>query len=362
MQRLSFSRTIGLLSLLGCFAGAQSLYAQLSLQPDQQAAPQAPLQAQPLPSLPQPQRRNEGAETDVLNAVVAVVNEDVITLDDVRELTNSQEVALESQYPDQPDVLRQKIIELRGQAVKTLIDRQLILQEFKKLEDKGANIPDYIVEDHIKTYIRGQFNGDREAFIRTLDAQGITLAKFRERERDQIIVTAMREREIQKDLFIPPRDIEEYYHQHTSEFSTPATVHLRMISLKKGGATEETQKKLAEEIRQKVAGGADFGKMAQFYSDTKAAEQGDYGWVKREDLNEDLGKVAFSLKPGQISNIVDSSGSFWLLYVEAKQPGGTSAFKDVRGQIEQKLLQIQQQEEQEKWLAGLRQKAYIRTF
>jgi peptidyl-prolyl cis-trans isomerase SurA len=277
----------------------------------------------------------------------------------VRELTISQEEALEKQYQNQPDVLRQKIYELRGEAVKELIDKQLILQEFKKMEEKGASIPDYIVEDHIQTIIRGQFNGDRAAFIRTLDAQGMTLARYRQEEKEKIIVSAMREREIQKDAFIPPRDVQEYYAKHPEEFNVPTTIHLRMISLAKGGATDATQKKLADEIRQKVAVGADFGKMAQFYSDTHAQDGGDYGWVTSNDINEQLGKVAFSLKPGQVSNTVDSSGSYWLLYVEARKPGGSKAFKDVRDDIQKKLLQVQQQETQEKWLAGLRQKAYI---
>lgn len=352
MQRLKISRKIALAAVLGFIAGAPSLHSQLTFQGGntQQQAPK---------NKPDDQKQYEQAP---LNGVAAIVNDDVITMDEVRDLTHSQEETLFAQYPNQPDVLRQKVAELRGQAVKELIDRQLILQEFKKLEAKGASIPDYIVEDHIQTYIRGSFNGDRSAFIRTLDAQGLTLAKFKQMEKEKIIVSAMRERQIQKDTFVPPRDVEEYYKKHSGEFSTPETVHLRMISLAKGGATESTQKALAQEIRQKVVTGADFAKMAQFYSDTHAQDGGDYGWVTRGDINEDLGKVAFSLKPGQVSNVVDSNGSFWLLFVEAKKSGSTRGLKDVRGDIEKRLLQIQQQQEQEKWLSGLRQKAYIRTF
>ena len=345
MKNLSFPGKIALLSLAASFAGAPLIHAQLSLQPQQQ----------------QQQQSNDDTEVP-LNAVVAVVNEDVITMDEVRELTGSQEEALQKQYAQQPDQLRQQILDLRSEAVKELIDRQLILQEFKKMEAKGASIPDFVVEDHIRTIIRGQFNGDRAAFIRTLDAQGMTLAKYREMERDKIIVSAMRERELKKDLFIPPRDVQEYYAQHISEFSIPETIHLRMISLTKGGATDATQRKLAQEIQQKVAAGAEFANLAQLYSETHATDGGDYGWITHGDINDELGKVAFSLKPGKVSNIVDSSGSYWLLYVEARKAGGSRSFNEVRDDIQKKLLQVQEQEEQEKWLAGLRQKAYIKTF
>lgn len=232
------------------------------------------------------------------------------------------------------------------------------------MEAKGASIPDFVVEDHIQTYIRGSFNGDRAAFIRTLDAQGLTLAKFREMEREKIIVSAMREEQLKKQPFIPPHDVEAYYAQHPDEFSIPGQVKLRMISLPKGGATDATERALAAEIRQKVAGGADFGALAQLYSQTHNSpeEKGDWGWVTRADINDELGKVAFSIKPGVVSNIVDSEGSYWLLYVEAKKPGSARALKDVRDDIQKKLLQVEQQEQQEKWLAGLRQKAYIKTF
>ncbi len=344
MQRQSFLGKIALLSLFGCMLGAQSLYSQRAQPPQQQAQP------------------SEQDKQIVLNAIVAIVNDDVITFSQMRDLVGSQEEALEKQYGGQPDVLKAKLMQLREEAVNELIDRQLILQEFKKMQAKGANIPDYVLEDHIQTIIRGSFNGDRKAFIRTLDSQGFTLEKYKQMEMDKIIVSGMRQREAKTDLVIPPHQVELYYAQHSDEFSIPDQIKLRMISLTKTGATDATQKALAEEIRQKVSAGADFGNMAQLYSQTHADEGGDWGWITRKDLNVQLTKIAFALKPGQVSNVVDSEGSYWLLFVEAKKPGGSKAFKDVRDDIQKKLLQDEQQKLQEKWIAGLRQKAYIKTF
>lgn len=300
------------------------------------------------------------SEQQVLNGVAAVVNDDVITFSQVRELVGAQESVLSQTYTG--DELKNKIIETRMNAVNELIDRQLILQEFKKLQAKGASIPDYVLEDHIRTIIRGSFNGDRAAFIRTLDTQGFTLQRYKELEMEKIIVSGMRQRQTQTNIMVPPKDVEAYYAAHRADYSDPDQVKLRMIVLKKEGATDATQKALAEEIRQKVSAGAEFGKMAQLYSQLRPDQEGDWGWQTRKDLNPILFNTAYSLKPGQISNVIDTEGSYWLLFVEAKKSGTTKPFKDVRDDIEKTLLQQEQQKQQEQWIAGLRKKAYIKIF
>src|SRR5207248_2498781 len=145
-------------------------------------------------------------------------------------------------------------------------------------------IPEYIVEDHIQTIIREQFGGDRAAFIRTLEAQGYTLARFKEIETEKIIVSAMRSKNEKADVIVSPQKIQEYYEQNRAEFSTPDQVHLRMIVVKKSG---ESGRRMAEEIRQKINAGADFDKMAQMYSEDSTQENGgDWGWIDRKTLNE----------------------------------------------------------------------------
>lgn len=302
--------------------------------------------------------RLRAADQQVLDGLAAVVNGDVITFSQVRELVAARENSLRQTIHD-PKELMEKIKETRMAAVNDLIDRQLILQEFKK---NKYNIPDYVIDDRIQTIIREQFGGNRAAFIRTLDAQGYTLDRYREIEQEKIIVQAMRQKETKSDLIIPPHDIEAYYNKHREEFSTPDQVKLRMIVLKKEGATDATQKAMAEEIRQKVAAGAAFADMAQLYSQDNTYPGGDWGWIDRNTLNEQLTKVAFGLKAGQMSGVVDVGSNYYILYAEAKKNGGVKPFKDVRDDIEKRLVQEQRQNQQEKWIASLRKKAYIKTF
>jgi hypothetical protein len=85
--------------------------------------------------------------------------------------------------------LVEKVKELRLKAINDLIDRQLILQEFRK---QKFNIPEHFIDDRIATLTREEFGGDRSAFIRTLAAQGYTLEKFKQMETEKMIVQAMR--------------------------------------------------------------------------------------------------------------------------------------------------------------------------
>jgi parvulin-like peptidyl-prolyl isomerase len=120
---------------------------------------------------------------------------------------------------------------------------------------------------------------------------------------------------------------------------------------------------MAEEILGKLANGAEFDRMAQIYSEDSSRDLGgDWGWIERKTLAAPLEKIAFNLPIGRISNIIEYSGNFYLLKVEEKRGGETRTLAQVREEIEKKLLQTEAQELQERWIASLRSKAYIKTF
>jgi len=295
------------------------------------------------------------AEEQVLDGIAAVVNGDVITFSQVRELVVSREMALRESLRGQ--ALEDKIKETRLAAINELIDRQLVLQDFAK---NKFNIPEYAVDDHVNTIIREQFQGDRLAFIRTLQAQGYTLQRFRKVETDKMIVQAMRQRAVKTDPILSPSKVERFYQEHRTEYSTPEQVKLRMIVLHKDSPDA---KNVAEEIRTKVKSGAEFAKMAQMYSEDASKETGgDWGWVERSTLNEKLSAPAFALKPGQVSKVVEMGNNYYLLCVDARKQAETKPLAAVRDEAEKKVLQAERQAAQERWIKNLRDKAYIRIF
>lgn len=299
----------------------------------------------------------------MVDGIAAVVNSNIITYGQVRELLMFRQRSLSENY--RGDELRDKMKESQDAALKDLVDRQLIIDSFK---EQGFQIPEYIIEDQINKIIREEFGGDRTAFVRTLKAQGFTLPRFREVEREKIIVQAMRQRAVRSDFVISPDKIEEYYRKNVSQYSTPEEIRLSMIVLRpdESGEAEtavEAKRVMAQEIRGKLADGADFAGMAQMYSDDSTAEfGGDWGWIDRKTLTADLNKVAFSLAPGQLSNVVQVGDTFYIMRVEARKAATTKPLAELREEIGKKLFEEERIRLQEQWLETLRKKAYVKIY
>jgi peptidyl-prolyl cis-trans isomerase SurA len=299
-------------------------------------------------------------EAQQVDGIAAIVNGDVITYSQVRQLSAPREKLLRSQGTGQE--LENKIKEVRQLALKDLIDRRLIVQAFKK---ESYQIPDHIVDQRVHDIIRENFGGDRNTFIKTLEAQNYSLGECKEKELERIMVQAMRSHNVKANMIASPTKIEDYYRKHRDEFTAKEEIKLRMIMIsgQKDTGNAQAQKALSEEVLGKLASGGEFEQTAQIYSEDSTRDNGgDWGWIGRNTLAPTLEKFAFNMPVGRISNIVDYAGNYYILKVEDKRGGTTKSLAEARGDIEKKLIQDEAQQIQERWIATLRQKAYIRTF
>lgn len=299
-------------------------------------------------------------EPRIIDGIAAIVNGDIITYSQVRGLSAPQERLLRQQY--RGEELQKQIQIVRDAALKDLIDRQLIVQSFHK---EKYELPEHFVEERINDIIREDFGGDRNTFIKTLQAQNYSLTEFKKLEMEKIIVAAMRSKNVKPVTTISPTKVMEYYQKHKAEFTAKEQVKLRLIMIPTRAAegNAAAQKAIAEEILGKLADGAPFDRMAQMYSEDATRDSGgDWGWVERKTLAPQLEKVAFNLPAGRVSHVIELGPNYYILKVEEKRGGGTPSFAKLRPEIEKKLMQEETKRQQELWLAGLRQKAYIRTF
>lgn len=301
-----------------------------------------------------------GAE--VLDGVAAVVNGDVITFSQVREVVQARERALKAQFSGQE--LITKIKEARLGALKDLIDRQLILQEFKK---KEFNVPTRVIDERIQQIIREDFGGDRQAFTRTLVAQGFTMTRFREMERDKFIVQAMRFSNIKTDLLVSPHRVQDYYTGARKDFANQDQIHLRMIMIGRAPGTtafgSDNRRAMADEIRAKILMGAPFEQMAMNYSEDSSRQNGgDWGWIDRKTLNPELTKAAFALNTKQLSPVMQIGNAYYILRVDERKDASSKPLAEMRPELERKIQSEERQRMTEQWINGLRQKAYIRMF
>jgi len=299
-------------------------------------------------------------EPQVVDGIAAIVNGEVITYSQVRALSAPREKLLRSQLTGKD--LENKLLELRQLALKDLIDRRLVIQAFKK---ESYQIPDHFVDQRMQEILRESFGGDRNTFIKTLEAQNYTLGEFKEKEMERMIVAAMRSHNVKTNSIVSPTKIEDYYRKHHEEFTTKEEIKLRMIMIsgQKDTASAPAQKALAEEVLGRLASGAEFDRTAQVYSEDSTRDNGgDWGWIERNTLAAPLEKFAFNMPVGRISNIIEYAGNYYILKVEDKRGGTTRSLAEARSDIEKKLLQVEAQGIQERWIAGLRAKAYIKTF
>ena len=298
----------------------------------------------------------------MVDGIAAVVNSNVITYGQVRELLMFRQRSLGEMYEGAE--MQEKMRESQSAALKDLIDRQLIIDHFKS---EGFKIPEYVIEDRINTLVREEFGGDRTAFVRTLKAQGFSLARFREIERDKIIVQAMRQRAVRSDFVISPDKVSASYRKNIAKYSSPEEIQLSMIVLRaENDGSEnpvESKRAMAQEIRTKLTEGAEFAGMAQMYSDDTTADLGgDWGWIDRNTLTPELNKIAFALKPGELSDVIQIGDNFYLMRVEAKKPAVTRPLSEVRDEISKQLFEEERLRLQDQWIETLRKKAYVKIY
>lgn len=299
-------------------------------------------------------------EAEMVDGIEAVVHDSIITMQEVQGLTDPYVKDLSMQYGDNPDVLQQKILDVAKQNREQLVERQLILHEF---ETAGYNLPESIIDQQLDDYIKSKY-GDRVTLTKTLQQEGITFEKFRQQYRDRFIVEEMRYKNINKEIIISPHKIEAYYLDHKNDFKEEDKVKLRMIVLTNAPDTDTTKtRKLAEEILGRLNSGASFGEMASIYSQgSQQKEQGDWGWIDRSVLRKELGDVAFTLKPGERSGVIETPGAFYIMLVEDKHLAHVKDLSEVRDDIEKILLEKERERLQQQWIDKLRKKTFISVF
>jgi parvulin-like peptidyl-prolyl isomerase len=304
-------------------------------------------------SLPAARAQQQG---QLVNAIAAMVNDQVITIKDLRMATRDDLEFLQQRYANQPKVLDEKVRTLMSEALERMIEDRLVLNEFKSL---GKPFPESIVDNRINDDIKKY--GDRLTLIKTLQAGGVTFESYRDKIRDNSILAAMWNFKVPHDPVISPTRIENYYVANQDKYKLEDRVKLRMIVLTNRPSDKAyAPMELAKEIAKKVDEGAPFAEMAKVYSQgSQAADGGDWGWVEHKVLREDLAKVAFSLKAGQRSEPIETPSGIYLMYVEQVDPAHVRSLTEVREEIENTLKAEEVKRLRQQFVDRLKKKSFI---
>ena len=294
------------------------------------------------------------------DAIVAVVEDRAITKAEVLRAVEPFIPQIRSQSTTEYE-FNQRMNMYVSEIIRDLIDRELIVKEFTS---KGMSIPDSYLDTYFDDYLKREFGGDRAELLRFLKNSGKTIKQFREDQKKDIIVNYMKGTMRQGVYEISPKTILEYYEKNKQKWYSAASVKLRMITLKTSmTATLEDNRKVAADIEAKIAKGADFAELAKVYSkDDSSIRGGDWGWIKKGELNPALDKEVFALKEGQTTKPIEVGDMIFIIKVEQKRPEGIQDIDDVRSQIEATIADYNSRVMYRKWIEGLRAKAYIKIY
>jgi parvulin-like peptidyl-prolyl isomerase len=298
------------------------------------------------------------ARAQYANGIKAIVQDAVITLAEVEQYAKPTAEALLRQYRGQPQTFQQKLAAEMDKGLEELIERELVLFDFKSA---GYNFPEAIIDESVEDRIRGQYGDDRSKLIKSLQARGMTYEKFRQNLREQVIVEALTAKNVSQEIFISPHKIESYYIAHQDKYKLEDQVKLSMIVLNKN--SDAPAGPLAEEILRKLKEGAAFGEMASVYSQgSQRRERGSWGWVEKSVLRKVLAEAAFKLKPGEISDIIDTPEAAYIMLVEDRRTSHVRPLTEIRDEIERQLKTEEQSRLSKLYIDLLRKKTFVLYF
>lgn len=300
------------------------------------------------------------AQTNIVDGLLAVVNDTVITQQQVQDYIDPAIRSLQREFAGQPEaVFQQKLTAAINDGLEQLVERQLILHDF---DVQGYRMPDSYLEDMVQERIRERFS-DRVTLMKTLQAQGETFESFRKGVRDQAIETFMRSKNVAQEIVISPYKIETYYQAHQDDFKVADEVSLRMITINKTGSDDASAASLSREIRSQIKNGATFAEMAKVNSqDSFRSRGGDRGMIERSVLRKEIADAVGTLPTGEVSDVIETPEACYLILVEQKRPAHVKPLNEIRDEIEKNLRAQEQARLEKLWIGKLKAKTFILFF
>lgn len=300
------------------------------------------------------------AEVQTMDGYAAIVNDRVITVSDVVDFIGPNGAKAGPGATDAE--IREKRIAAFSNGVQRLVEQALVVEEFKK---NGGNLPERVVNDRVNEVIADRFHNDRAAFLKALADEKTTLDEWREGIRDRLVASMLRRQEVNDKVRVTPGQVRAAYEQRKTNFTHKASAKLRMIVLHKGKSDAETEakRKEAELLREKITSAATFAEIAKTHSeDSKALNGGDWGWMDPDDLRKEIKTALASLKPGNISPVLDLETDFFIVLMEDYKPAGIQTFEEVREKLEGDLRQEEGERLYAEWIKRLKNRHHVQIF
>jgi peptidyl-prolyl cis-trans isomerase SurA len=302
----------------------------------------------------------ESAET--IDRIVAVVNDDVITLAELNKVAKPyiDKVRTLGYMPEQE---KQMIFKVRKSMLERLVDEKIEDQEIKR---EKIEISEHEIDRTIERIKETNYYTD-EDLRAGLARDGLTMAEYRKRIKEQILRTKLVNLNVKSKIVITKEDIKAYYEKHPDKYGGKKKYHLRNIIMKVPDlATSDKRleiKAKMEEVLKELKAGQSFEALAKKYSESAAASDGgDLGVFEFDSLSPMLQKAIKKIKPGGFTPVLDTDQGFQIFFLQKiiETPG--KPLDEVSPEIEQILFEQVADKRYHDWIQGLREQAVIRII
>ncbi|WP_456464872.1 peptidylprolyl isomerase [Persephonella sp.] len=279
--------------------------------------------------------------------VVAVVGNKKITEMDVQRY---MKILLPMNYYHRT-ITDEKLKEIRKKAIEALINRELLYHEAEK---KGIKVKDEEVNKLIDQMIKKYKS--KENLEKLLKQTGVSLDQFRHELKKRLAIDKLLSKYL--SVKITEKDLREYYEKNKYKFKEPPSLKVRYIYIKVDPSKpkgRQIAKERAEKAYKEIKEGKDFGDVAYRYSDDLSRiKGGELGFVHKGRFEKTVEDVIYKLKPGQISDIIETDLGFHIVKVEEKRPERLVPFEKIKDKLKKELEEKYRKEKFEELLKDAR--------
>ena len=294
---------------------------------------------------------------EVIEEIVAIVNDDIITLSQCKAQNEDLYRGLRAQY--QGEEFEKQYEQYKKELLNKMITELLLLQEAQRMEINADEQLKLWIEN-----IKKENNIDSDAeLIRLVEQQFGDFEEWKRQMKKNIMKEAVIVSEVHRNIVIDDSEIVNYYKLHPEEFTEPPEYKLRAIYLSAEGRSEEEIEAKKQEINEKIASGEDLTALASKYSEGPEKEtQGDLGSFKKGELEESLEQAVEDLKVGDMTPWLDVREGWYLLKLVEKKESRLKSYEEVQKKIEEKFFAEKRQKKLDEFLKEIKEKSYIKIL
>lgn len=298
------------------------------------------------------------AEARVIERIIAIVNEEIVTWSELEDLARPI-LAQVDQIADPVEREQTRDRQLR-RMLDDLVGQRLIMQEASR---RRITVDDEAVSEHIER-IKAQQSWDDERLSMYLSAQGLSLGEFKKQVREQLLRRQIIRRILGAKLQVSERELKDYYREKLTQAKTDYEVDAAHIILNVPAnatpAEEAAVRQQANELRARAEGGEDFTALVGKYSQGPRAQAGGkLGWIRRGNLDPTLEEAFFALEPGSFGGPVRTNFGYHVITVIARKALAPQTYEEAVPTLTQELQDQKLQAEMTRWVADMKKKAFI---